>query len=68
LLITDITEQKKLEAKEMKKEAQAKQAKMDEAAEQVANLALVQTIVGTPQLSPGEGVSMGKENGNHDKE
>ena len=50
----------------MKKEAQAKQAKMDEAAEQVANHALVQTIVGTPHMSPGEGVAMGKENGTHD--
>jgi hypothetical protein len=34
----------------MKKEAQAKEAKMDEAAEQVANLALAQTIVGRPKL------------------
>ena len=62
------SEQKKLEAKEMKKEAQAKQAKMDEAAEQVANLALVETILGTPQMSPGDRVAMGKENGTHDKE
>ena len=59
------SEQKKLEAKDMKKEAQAKQAKMDEAAEQVANLALVETIVGTPQMPPGEGVEM-KENGTHE--
>ena len=65
------SEQKKLEANEMKKEAQAKQAKMDEAAEQVANLALVQTMVnkprafGTPPMSPDDRKSRVKENGTH---
>merc|ERR1719369_2424661 len=39
------SEQKKLEAKELKREAQAKEAKVDAAAREVANKRLVDTIV-----------------------
>ena len=63
------SEQKKMEAKEMKKEAQAKQAIMDGEAEHVANLALVTTIMGTTgQTSPGQqsGQEISKTNGTHD--
>merc|ERR1719320_1562526 len=42
------SEQKKLEAKELKKEAQAKQAKIDTAAEEIANIALIKTLSAKP--------------------
>ena len=52
------SEQKKLEARELKKEAQAKQARLDTAAEELANIALVKTLqakpgaFNTPPVSP----------------
>merc|ERR1712066_1089231 len=42
------SEQKKLEAKELKKEAQAKQAELDMEAERVANRGLVASLVSSP--------------------
>merc|ERR1719412_1063412 len=55
------SEQKKIEAKELKKEAQAKQAELDAAGEQVANHALIKTLVSepgafkAPPMSPHDG-------------
>ena len=48
------SEQKKIEAKELKKEAQAKQAEFDIDAEKVANRGLITTLWRTPGpfLSP----------------
>ena len=57
------SEQKKIEAKELKKEAQAKQAELDLAAEQVANQALIKTLSSepgafkVPPMSPPDGFS-----------
>ena len=63
------SEQKKLEAKEMKKEAQQKQAELEMAAAQVANEGLVATMCSkpsafsTPPLSPCDGFSRQRQNG-----
>jgi len=63
------SEQKKIEAKELKKEAQAKQAELDLAGEQVANHALVKTLVSepgafkAPPMSPPDGFSSKRQNG-----
>ena len=65
------SEQKKIEAKELKKEAQAKQAEVDLAAERVANLGLVATLTSSrgpfcraaPPLSPPPGHTSSKHNG-----
>jgi len=63
------SEQKKLEAKEIKKEAQAKQAKLDASAEDFANQYLKKTLArkpgafNTPPMSPLDGMSKFKENG-----
>ena len=63
------SEQKKLEAKEMKKEAQARQAELDMAAAQVANEGLVGTLASkpgafhTPPLSPSDGRQRIRQNG-----
>ena len=63
------SEQKKLEAKEMKKEAQQKQAELEMAAAQVANEGLVATMCSkpsafsTPPLSPCDGFSRHRQNG-----
>ena len=63
------SEQKKLEAKELKKEAQAKQAKIDTAAEEIANIALIKTLsakpgaFSTPPESPREVLAAVKQNG-----
>ena len=62
------SEQKKLEAKELKKEAQAKQAIIDAYAEEIANIALIKTLsaepeaFNTPPKSPNEGLRTVKEN------
>ena len=62
-------EQKKAEAKELKKEAQAKQAVVDKAAEEVANKGLVGTLTSkpgafhTPPLSPKIGANKSCQNG-----
>ena len=64
------SEQKKLEAKELKKEAQAKQAKHDALAEEVANKVLIKTLAtrpgafNTPPISPIDELSKEKKNGN----
>ena len=63
------SEQKKLEAKEMKKEAQQKQVELEMAAAQVANENLVATMCSkpsafsTPPLSPCDGFSRHRQNG-----
>ena len=63
------SEQKKLEAKEMKKEAQARQAELDMAAVHVATEGLVGTLsskpgaFNTPPLSPSDGFSRLRQNG-----
>ena len=44
------SEQKKLEAKELKKEAQARQAEVDLEAERVANRALLRTLLSSPTV------------------
>ena len=44
------SEQKKIEAKELKKEAQAKQAEVDQEAERVANRGLVRSLVSSPPV------------------
>ena len=64
------SEQKKIEAKELKREAQAKQAEFDGQAEGVANKFLIKTLANkpgpfnTPPTSPDEG-KLVKENGMH---
>ena len=56
------SEQKKLEAKELRKEAQAKQARLDATAEEAANTALIKTLAtkpgafSTPPMSPHDGL------------
>ena len=60
------SEQKKLEGKELKREAQAKQAQMDGKAELVANLGLVNTIVMTGQITAGAGKGTRQTNGTHE--
>ena len=63
------SEQKKLEAKEIKKEEQARQAELDMAACQVANEALVTTLSNkpgafrSPPSSPSDGFSRMRQNG-----
>eukprot|EP00090_Calanus_glacialis_P011015 TRINITY_DN19509_c0_g1_i1.p1 TRINITY_DN19509_c0_g1~~TRINITY_DN19509_c0_g1_i1.p1 ORF type:complete len:662 (-),score=160.28 TRINITY_DN19509_c0_g1_i1:257-2242(-) len=63
------SEQKKIEAKELKKEAQAKQAELDAAGEQVANIGLIKTLCNTPgafrtpPLSPHDGITRTRQNG-----
>ena len=64
------SEQKKIEAKELKKEAQAKQAELDAAGEEVANLGLIKTLCNTPgafrtpPMSPHDGgFSRARQNG-----
>ena len=65
------SEQKKLEAKELKKEAQARQANHEAAAEEVVNKALIRTLSSkpgaftSPPLSPEDGFYREKENGNY---
>ena len=60
------SEQKKLEAKELKREAQAKQAKIDGEAEQVANMGLVKTIVKSSQMTKDVEKEILKTNGTHE--
>ena len=63
------SEQKKIEAKELKKEAQAKQAEFDVDAEKVANKGLIKTLCRTPgpflspPMSPHEGFLRATQNG-----
>lgn len=63
------SEQKKIEAKELKKEAQAKQAELDAAGEQVANIGLIKTLCNTPgafrtpPMSPHDGMTRTRQNG-----
>ena len=47
-------EQKKIEAKELKKEAQAKQATVDVAVAKIANLGLVKTLCSQPRAKLAE--------------
>ena len=58
------SEQKKIEAKELKKEAQAKQAEVEVEAERVANRGLVRTLLSSPPVfSSGPASPPGKHNG-----
>lgn len=63
------SEQKKLEAKELRREAQAKQTEFDVAAKKVAENGLVKTLASkpgafsTPPMSPPDGVSRFRLNG-----
>ena len=58
------SEQKKIEAKELKKEAQAKQAEVDLEAERVANRALLRTLLSSPTVFVSDPASpSGKQNG-----
>ena len=63
------SEQKKLEAKEQKREAAAKQAEVDTEAESLANKSLVRTLANkpgpfhTPPTSPEQEVRRSKTNG-----
>ena len=63
------SEQKKLEAKELKREAQARQAEFDLQAKGVAEHALVGTLAtvpgafSSPPMSPPDGLSRSRQNG-----
>merc|ERR1719228_1499818 len=63
------SEQKKIEAKDLKKEAQMKQAMLDDEAKLFANKALVQTIIAKPgihckiPMSPENGKTVIEKNG-----
>ena len=63
------SEQKKMEAKELKREAQAKQAEFEGQAEAAANVSLVRTLAArpgpftTPPASPAPCAAHRKENG-----
>ena len=58
------SEQKKIEAKDLKKEAQAKQAEVELEAERVANRALLRTLLSSPTVFVSDTASpSGKQNG-----